>query len=275
MFFTAIALQLSSAFTACIPAGAKPIQYEIRNDLQAVYDSLGVSGVFAMYDPQRRVISIVNDSLYRKPVTPASTFKIPNTLIGLETGAIKGINEVFRWDSVVRWRASWNQDMTLDRAFKTSCVWYYQEVARRVGAAAMQQWVNRLEYGNRNINGGIDKFWLSGDMKITPEQQLQFLERIHDNRLPVSRRSLKILKKIMIMQDTLGCTVRAKTGWGQDGGKEIGWYVGYVERQGKVYYFANCLQLPADSFSEKMLNARIVSLYTFLMRMQVLPANWL
>ncbi len=92
-------------------------------------------------------------------------------------------------------------------------------------------------YGNADTSGGIDKFWLTGGLRITPEQQINFLRRLHDNKLPFSQRSMDIVKNIMIAKDTLGCIVRAKTGWGDQDDLNIGWYVGYVADKRKCLLF--------------------------------------
>ena len=106
----------------------------------------------------------------------------------------------------------------------------------------MKYWLDKANYGNADISGGIDKFWLSGGLRISTEQQIDFLKRLHDNTLPFSQKPMDIVKNIMIAKDTLGYVVRAKTGWGKQDNKDIGWYVGYVEKENKVYYFANCIQ---------------------------------
>ena len=46
-----------------------------------------------------------------------------------------------------------------------------RSIRRSRGASAqerMQKYVDLFEYGNRNIGGGIDQFWLTGDLRIDP-----------------------------------------------------------------------------------------------------------
>jgi beta-lactamase class D len=159
----------------------------------------------------------------------------------LETGVIKDENFLIPWDSIER-RDVWDKDHTLKTAFRTSVVWYYQELARGVGLLRMKYWLDKAQYGNADTSGGIDKFWLYGGLRITPEQQIDFLRQLHNNKLPFSQRSMEIVKDILIVKDTAGYVMRAKTGWGSQDGKDIGWYVGYVEKAGNVYYFSNCVQ---------------------------------
>ena len=214
---------------------------EIRDDFKKLYDQYNVEGSFVIYDQNADKYTFYNKPQYKTQFIPASTFKICNSLIGLETGVIKDENFLIKWDSIKR-RDIWDKDHTLKTAFPNSVVWYYQELARRVGGQKMKYWLDKAQYGNADTSGGIDKFWLSGGLRISPEQQIGFLRRLHDNKLPFSQRSVDIVKNIMIVKDTAGYVMRAKTGWSSQDGKEIGWYVGYVETAGNVYYFSNCVQ---------------------------------
>lgn len=242
---------------------------EIRNDFKKYYKEFNVEGSFILYDQQKDKYIVYNPDQVKEPFTPASTFKICNSLIGLETGVIQDENFVLPWDSVVRKHAEWNTDQDLKTAFKNSTVWYYQELARRVGGEQMKSWLDKAKYGNADTSGGIDKFWLSGGLRISPEQQIDFLRRLHDNQLPFSKRSVDIVKNIMIARDTLGYVVRAKTGWGSEQERDIGWYVGYLETKGNVYYFANCIQT-GDYSNTDFGNARIEIVYKVLGDLKVI-----
>jgi len=215
---------------------------EIRSDFKKYYDQFELDGSFVLYDQQHDTYIMYNPEQFNQTFIPASTFKICNSLIGLETGVIKDEHFVIPWDSVQRTYAPWNKDNDLKSAFKNSTVWYYQELARRVGGNQMKYWLDKAKYGNADTSGGIDQFWLSGGLRISPEQQINFLKRLHNNKLPFSERTVKIVKDIMIEKDTFGYVIRAKTGWGDEKTRYIGWYVGYIEKNGNVYYFANCVQ---------------------------------
>lgn len=121
---------------------------------------------------------------------------------------------------------------------------YYQELARRVGEPAMRQWIKKAKYGNHNINGGIDQFWLNGQLRISPAEQLDFLVRLYQNKLPFSQRSMDLVKQIMVMERGNGYVIRGKTGWASDWGEpyDVGWFVGYVEKGDQVWFFATCIQ---------------------------------
>lgn len=222
---------------------------EIRDDFKKYYDKFNVDGSFVLYDPQADKYIFYNQDQFEQTFSPASTFKICNSLIGLETGVIKDENFVIQWDSVLR-NPLWDKNHDLRTAFANSTVWYYQELARRVGGQQMKYWLDKSSYGNADTSGGIDQFWLTGGLRISLRQQIDFLKRLHDNKLPFSKRSVDIVKNIMITQDTLDFVIRAKTGWGGHGSKDVGWFVGYVETKNNVYYFANCVHIDAQKLND-------------------------
>ena len=143
--------------------------------------------------------------------------------------------------------------MNLALAFKYSAVWFYQELARRIGEERMQKFVNENHYGNEDISGGIDVFWLQGGIRISPDEQIEFLKKIYNNKTAFSKRSIDILKKIMIYEQTDKYTLRAKTGWGIRFENQVGWFVGYVEKGDDIYFFATNLESkePEEGFKSR------------------------
>lgn len=214
----------------------------VRNDFESILTQNEVTGSFVMYDENKDLFTFVNQTQFQIEFTPASTFKICNSLIGLETGVIKDQYFVIPWDKKMRDLPVWNADHDLKTAFKNSTVWYYQELAKRVGGEKMKFWLNKSNYGNMDTTGGIDRFWLTGGLRITPEKQIDFLRKLKNNKLPFSQRSMDIVKEIMISKDTLNYVLRTKTGWGEDETQMVGWYVGYVEKENNTFYFATCIQ---------------------------------
>ena len=223
---------------------------EVRADFKPFYDAYRLEGTFALYDLHKDHTVLYHPEWYTEAHTPASTFKICNSLIGLETGVIPDQHYLMKWDGVKRRVDSWNKDHDLSSAFKNSAVWYYQELARRVGEKRMKEWLDKAKYGNADTSGGIDQFWLDGGLRISPAQQIDFLKRLHENTLPFSARNMAIVKEIMVVKQNAVCTVRAKTGWGFEGKKMIGWYVGYVETGDNVYIFANRVEGPEENHSD-------------------------
>src|SRR5277367_1037996 len=167
----------------------------IRTDLAKQFSDAGTDGTFVGYliDDYTVIASDKDRSGEAKP--PASTFKIPNSLIALETGVVADPDkDVFKWDGVKRPIEAWNKDHTLRTAIAACAVPVYQEIARRIGQERMQKYVELLEYGNRNIGGGIDQFWLTGDLRIDPLQQVDFVDRLRRGTLPISKRSQELVR---------------------------------------------------------------------------------
>lgn len=169
---------------------------------------------------------------------PASTFKMVNTLIGLETQVIPDKSFVIPWDSVSRQVPVWNKDHQLKSAFQNSVVPWYQELARRIGIKQMNYWVSKSSFGEMNITSeNLDLFWLTGESRITPFQQLDFQKRLISNQLPFQKKNIEILKEIMLMEENSEYILRGKTGWAIMNGKNIGWFVGYLESGNNKYAF--------------------------------------
>ncbi len=213
------------------------------------YEEYEVHGSFVLLKDFENEKIVHHSAQVNQPFTPASTFKICNTLIGLETGVIEGREFVIPWDSVAR-NPVWDQNHNLESAFSNSVVWYYQEVARNIGPERMKYWLDEVQYGNADTTGGIDQFWLEGGLRITPMEQIEFLQKLYYKQLPFQDRSMNITKEIMLDRDTLGYRIYGKTGWGGQDHNEIGWYVGFVESGDKVFFFSNCIQMPGDQLKD-------------------------
>ncbi|HOS47570.1 MAG TPA: class D beta-lactamase [Bacteroidia bacterium] len=241
---------------------------EIRSDFKTYYEKNAVTGSFVLYNTKESKWIVYNPDQMNKEFTPASTFKICNSLIGVETGVIRDENFVIPWDSVVRKNPNWNKDHNLQSAFQNSVVWYYQSLARSVGGKRMKFSLDNCNYGNRDTSGGIDKFWLTGGLRITPKQQIEFLRNLHDNALPFSQRTMNIVKNIMVVDDSTGFVMRAKSGWGFQNNQDIGWYVGYIETADNVYYFANCIQCSSPD-NQKFAAARMEIVYSILRELKI------
>ncbi|MBK8855970.1 MAG: class D beta-lactamase [Saprospiraceae bacterium] len=228
--------------TLCFSGCQDKENHEIRNDFKKYYDKYNVRGSFVFFDEQKNKFLYYNEKQCTEPFSPASTFKILNSLIGLETGVIKDIHFVLPWDSIKR-NEVWDKNHDLKSAFSNSVVWYYQELARRVGFEEMKKWLYKSNYGNNDMSGGVDKFWLSGGLQISPKQQIEFLRRFYNYELPFKKKNIDIVKEIMVVNKTADFVLSAKTGWGVHGQMDVGWYVGYLENNNNIYYFANCVQM--------------------------------
>jgi len=216
---------------------------KVDNDPKKYFDSAHVDGCFALLDNTTAEITVYNMKLDTQRVLPASTFKILNSLIGLETGKITDEKMVIKWDGVKRSNNDWNKDLTMEEAFKVSAVPYYQEVARRIGRDTMQNWIDSVHYGNMNISGPIDSFWLNNTLKISPDEQLGFVKRLYFDQLPFNKRAQEIVRNVMLQENNTLYKLSYKTGWGFDEkDNSIGWVVGWIEENRHVYFFVTLIK---------------------------------
>ena len=228
-----------------IIGGCSPNNITKDDSLKSFFDSSKVDGCFALYDNGSGEFTVYNLSRYKDSAyLPASTFKIVNSLIGIETGKIVNEKMVIKWDGIVRKHDNgdpikeWNKDLTMAEAFKISCVPYYQEVARRIGKDTMQQWLDSLKYGNKKIGGPIDSFWLDNSLKITADEQLGLVKKLYFGQLGFQKRTQEIVKKVMLQEDNANYKLCYKTGLGyKEDGKSIGWIVGWIEENRHPYFF--------------------------------------
>lgn len=209
-------------------------------DLGRHFKTLGFEGSILIYDSKHKRTYEHNPQRNATAFYPASTFKIFNSLVALETGVIPDDVAVLTWDGVKREYANWNRDTNMRQAFKNSTVWFYQVLARRAGHERMQRLINQVGYGNRQIGTAkdIDRFWLEGPLQITPRAQIEFLQRLYRGDLPFSKRTMDLVKDIMVLEQTPDYTLRAKTGWTGSIKPEVGWFVGHLEQNNNVYFFA-------------------------------------
>lgn len=213
------------------------IAQESGNDYTKLFEDH--NGTMVVFDAKNNKYIRINEKRAANRYTPASTFKIPNSLIGLETGVIENENFVIKWDGTERWNSDWNKDHTLGSAIKYSVVPYYQELARRVGLDSMQDFLDLLNYGNKTIGERVDTFWLDGSLQISANEQVEFLKNFYIYRLPFSKRSIDIVKNILSEEKYPNSVLKFKTGTGTlESGEFIGWLVGYVEKPDNVFLFA-------------------------------------
>ena len=178
--------------------------------------------------------------------SPASTFKIPNSLLALGFGVINSESSEFEWDGADKGLVQWNQDQTLESAFRVSCVWCYQEIAREVGAARYRGALRDLNYGNREIGDRVDMFWLNGDLKISAWGQIEFLRSFYREETGHKAADIDIVKGIMLVERTDTYSLHAKSAW-TGAALHIGWYVGYVTTVDNIWLFAMNMDMEAAS----------------------------
>lgn len=235
LMITALLTSASFADSNIFPISEKSVQ-EVFGDR---------NGTFVIIDCSSEANSIFHPEISKERLPPCSTFKIWNTLIGLENGIISSPEEAFyKWDGETRFIPEWNRDMTLKEAFRVSCVPAFQNLARKIGAEKMRLWIDKINYGNCDTSSGIDVFWLPAKgrktLLISPEEQSKMIYMLVNGKLPFSEKAQAALKDIMTIRKTENGIFYGKTGSGTDdtGKFNLGWFVGYVESKGKTYAFA-------------------------------------
>ena len=202
-------------------------------EVEEVFKKYKVEGTIVIESLNKKKINIYNDKRASELFSPASTFKIPHSLIALNEGIVKK-DSVIVWDKKIREYESWNKDQILLTAFKSSCVWCYQEFASKIGVEKYKKYLKELNYGNKKIGDDVTRFWLDESLEITTFEQIKFLKRFYTNNLPFKIEDINLLKEIMIDEKNENYTIRAKTGWEW----KYGWYVGYVETKDDVWFFS-------------------------------------
>jgi len=216
-----------------------PNNVKIDNSLKRFFDENHVNGTFALFDNGTGQFTIYNLKRYRdSSFLPASTFKIVNSLIGLQTGKITNDSMIIKWDGIERPVKEWNKDLTMYQAFRASAVPYYQEVARRIGKDTMQFWLDSISYGTKKITTRVDTFWLDNSLKIKPDEELGLVKRLYFNQLPFFEEYQKIVKRAMLFEDNSNYSLSYKTGWGRnEKGSHLAWIVGWIEENKHPYFF--------------------------------------
>lgn len=200
-----------------------------------IFKKYGIdSACFELADNNHDMIYIYNLQRASKRFSPASTFKIMNSLIALETNVALDENLIIPWDGVAR-RPEWDKDMNLREAFKVSCVPYYQALARKIGKVDMQKWIDTVKYGNKRTGPNVDDFWLNDTLQITPDEQVGFIKKLYFDKLPFAQRSQRIVRSLMLQEDSTHYKLYYKTGTQMPlrNNKKVilAWIVGFVEKR--------------------------------------------
>ncbi|MGE5436754.1 MAG: penicillin-binding transpeptidase domain-containing protein [Syntrophothermus sp.] len=214
-------------------------------NFQRPFNDCNIKGSTTIFDYQNKKWIYTDSSDALKETLPASSFKIINTLIALEEGLIKDENEVLKWtgdyDSTLYGsRPEIYKDMSTKEAFQLSSLWVYTGFAKKIGNEKYRKYLKDCGYGNGVIYDSLD-FWNFGPFGISPKNQIEFLIKLYENKLPFSKRNMEIVKNIMINPEYKDFTIRAKTGWTRAFGYDTGWWVGYSEKNGKIFFFATRL----------------------------------
>ena len=171
-----------------------------KSNVSNIFQKFGVTGCFAMYDVNNDSLFTINHERCDSQFIPASTYKIMNSLIALETKNVQNENEVFKWDGVEREVLDWNKDLTLSEAVKVSAVWVFKEIAKRIGTEKSRDYVQKCQYGNCIVDDNSNSYWLDGSIRISALQQVDFLQQMCSFNLPFSDNTIKTFEKIIIQR---------------------------------------------------------------------------
>ncbi|WP_232666590.1 penicillin-binding transpeptidase domain-containing protein [Pseudonocardia sp. TRM90224] len=254
------------ALTGCAAPAPAP---SVRDDLQQVFARAGVTGTFVLREPDG-ALTLVDAARAAAQTIPSSTFKLPHTVIALETGAVTGVDEVLPYGGQDQPFDAWERDMSLREALPASNIAIYQEVARRVGAERESEWLARLGYGNQQVGDVLERFWLDGPLMISPIEQAAWVARLAARELPASRAAQDATAELARLESTPAGTLYGKTGWRFDASPGTGWWVGWVERpDGRITTFA----LFMDTNNSAEAAKRVPIGRELLAELDVLPAD--
>lgn len=206
---------------------------EADKDWSKIFDNYNIKGTFLLKNVSTNELKIYNEIRSDSAYLPASTFKVLNSMIALQTSVIKNVNDTIKWDKIDKGWKPWNKDQTMKTAMPISCVWFYQDLARRIGKEQMQKWLDLADYGNKKMGKEVDNFWLQGNLRISGKEQISFIEKLIANELPFDRKIQETVKNIMITDVTADYVIHSKTGWTN----QIGWNIGYIETNNDKWIF--------------------------------------
>ncbi|MBC2604862.1 class D beta-lactamase [Pelagicoccus albus] len=230
-------------------AAEKPI--EPFPKAKEILSETGYRGTILIYDLDHDTYHASGPAIADERFIPASTFKILSAQAALQSGVIANASTIIPWDGVVRGRQETNQDLDLTHAFRISAVPHFQSLVRKIGYDQMQAYIDSIPYGNQSIEGGIDKFWLTGKLRISPREQIQFLTNLYHNKLPFDQSVMDAVKEMLRNPEEPETQYFAKTGWATlENNLNVGWWVGWAVRDDRRLFFATVIESPnpADNF---------------------------
>ena len=219
---------------------------------------------FLLYDEESGRLTREPSEVCSTRATPASTFKIPHALAALDARVVSGPHDVFPYDGSPLPFERWKRDHDLASAMRDSVVWYFQRIAERMGIEREREYLKAFEYGNEDASGPLTSFWLGDSLRISPDEQLAFLRRFFEGRLPVRDEVARTVREILVQPPGRvvnalgehpfgpwpeGTTVYAKTGAAGDGERRVLWLVGRVERGDHGWVFVSAVVGSSDSLA--------------------------
>ncbi|WP_136659005.1 class D beta-lactamase [Nitratireductor sp. XY-223] len=207
-------------------------------ELAASFAGRNIEGAYVLLDTATGALHAVNPSRIERRRFPASTFKIANSLIALETGAVRDENEIIPYGGKPQPVKAWERDMPMRDAIRVSNVPVFQELANRIGAEAYAEWLAQLDYGNRETGNNAEAFWLRGPLAISPREQVKFVAALTAGELPASAKNQAKVRDMLLIERNGTAALFGKSGWSTSADPQIGWWVGWVERNNARFVFA-------------------------------------
>jgi len=220
--------------------------FSVRPELKRFFDNCNTEGCIVIFDNNKKEWTVSDSVLSKTQCLPASTFKIINLLIALETRVIADENEIVKWPGSIDtvkygYRPEIHRDMTVKKAFEVSAGWVFVELSKKIGKENYNHYLRLCNYGNLNLTEPDIDFWNFGELGISPVNQVILVRNLYDGKLPFSTRNIEIVKSVMRTEQTSNYTIYAKTGWTREKGINTGWWVGFVETKQGTWFFATLL----------------------------------
>jgi beta-lactamase class D len=231
--------------------GAYAQDLKENKDIENLFVDAGVNGTFALYDPLKKEYVGHNGARANTRHIPASSYKIAHTLIGLAVGAVSDVDEILPYGGKPAYLKIWEKNMSLRDAIKISNVPIYQALSRRIGIETMKKGLKRLQYGNMQVGDIVDQFWLGGPLEISAFEQITFLNKLAREELPFLKIHQQQVKEITVNEETDDYILHAKSGLTNASDPGIGWWVGWVNRDGTIYPFALNIDILGEQYAAK------------------------
>ena len=201
------------------------------------------TGSFVLYNQSADKWNIYNMDHASTRVSPNSTYKIYDALLGLESGIITPEHSTFTWNGEPYPFNSWEADQDLTSAIHNSVNWYFQAIDSQAGFEAVRTFLQTINYGNQNTGTNLNLYWTDFSLKISPIEQVELLQDFYQNNFHFDSKNIQAVKKALLLSTTSSGSLYGKTGTGRVNGKDVnGWFIGYIETSNNTYYFATNIQ---------------------------------